>query len=364
MVDAFKIRGREISQRTVSAIRKLGVNIRIMHVCGGHQDALVRFGLDSMLADSGVEVRQGPGCPVCVTPTKEIEEVLQLARHGLVVTVFGDMMRVPGVNDTFFDARAKGADIRMVYSIDEAVAMAYKDPHKSFVFMAVGFETTAPTTAAAVIAGLPDNFTVLSSHRTVPRALRGIIESGEVALNGFIQPGHVSAIIGTRPYDFISKEFRMPQVVAGFEPMDILMATLMLAKQHKEGRAELENSYSRVVRRNGNKKALDAMGWVFEPCDMEWRGFGVIPDSGLRFRPEFEALDARKVHEYIFRTLDGVEFKDPPGCICGEVLRGVKTSRECGLFGTKCTPETPVGPCMVTGEGSCAIEYKYRRSEG
>jgi len=360
MVDAFKLRGRETALRTVEAIKGLGIRMRIMHVCGGHQDALVRFGLDSMLSDAGVDVRQGPGCPVCVTPAREIEEVLLLARHGLTVTVFGDMMRVPGKDETFFDARASGADIRMVYSVDEAMAMAQKEPHRSFVFMAVGFETTAPTTAAAVLRGLPPNMTIYASHRTVPRALRSIIESGEVALDGFIQPGHVSAVIGSRPYEFISTEFGMPQVIAGFEPLDLLMATLMLARQRAEGRSVLENSYGRVVRRDGNRKALEAMDAVFRPCDAEWRGFGLISGSGLSLDPERSDVDARKVHSYILREVVGKEFREPPGCLCGEVLRGVKTSRECHLFGSKCTPEHPIGPCMVTGEGSCAIEFKYR----
>lgn len=354
----FQFRDRDIAAKIMERLKEMELRIRIMHVCGTHQDTLVRHGLDHMLKEAGVDIRQGPGCPVCVTPSREIEECIRLARSGKRITAFGDMMRVPGPSGSLYELNAKGADVRMVYSIDDAVKMARADG-KETVFMGVGFETTAPGTAVALRSVPPENFSVLCCHRTVPPALKALVEMGEVRLDGLIQPGHVSTIIGTRPYAFLSEKYGLPQVVAGFEPLDLLMAVLMLAKQKKEGRAVVENEYSRVVREEGNPKALEALGAAFEPIDVEWRGFPTIPGSGLRIKKEYEKHDARKKFAEELADLRDAKFPEPKGCLCGEVLRGIRDPEKCPLFRRKCKPENPIGPCMVSSEGSCNILYRY-----
>lgn len=341
-------------------LEAMDLDLTLMHVCGTHQDTLMKSGLDTELLRVGVDIRQGPGCPVCVTPPKEIEEVLALARAGVTVTAFGDVMRVPGENGSLNDAKAEGADVRVVFGVDDAVALA-KRTRDEVVFMGIGFETTAPTTASALLSDPPENFSVISCHRTVPPALAAIAGMGEVRLQGMIEPGHVSAIIGTRPYEFLSKQYNMPQVVAGFEPLDMMMGVYMIARQVKEGRAEVENEYSRVVHADGNPSAVKAIDDVFEPSDVIWRGFPVIPGSGLALRRRFEERDARKRFEDVLRPVEEKEYGEVEGCRCGEMLRGILTSEECPLFGTACTPETPMGPCMVSREGSCCIAYKYRK---
>jgi len=355
----FTMNDRAMARKIIEALEKMDLDIRVMHVCGGHQDTLVRHGLDKLLFDTGVEVRPGPGCPVCVTPQREIEDAILLAENGMTVTVFGDMMRVPGQKDDLFALKSKGADVRMVYSIDDAIAIAEVDPDLNVVFMAVGFETTAPSTASALVHGVPDNFSVLNCHKLTPPAVKALIEMGEVKLDGFIQPGHVTAIIGPEAWKFISEDYNLPQVVAGFEPLDLLMATFMLAKQIKEGRAELENEYPRVVKPGGSEKGQAMMDRAFRIADVEWRGFGSIPGSGLLLSDEYKQFDARKKYEEILDQLKDVEMKEPPGCRCGEVLRGIMYPNECSLFGKVCTPRNPVGPCMVTTEGSCNIMLKY-----
>jgi hydrogenase expression/formation protein HypD len=354
----FRFRDKDSAIRIMEKLKALQIELRVMHVCGTHQDTLVRYGLEPMLREAGVEVRQGPGCPVCVTTTREIEECLALARAGKRITAFGDMMRVPAPSGSLFSLQAEGADVKMVYSAGDAVKLALADG-KETVFMGVGFETTTPGAALAVKAGAPDNFSVLSCHRTVPPALKALIQMGEVRLDGLIEPGHVSTIIGLSPYRFLSEQHHIPQVVAGFEPLDLLMAIYMLGRQKKEGRAELENEYFRVVRPEGNVRAIELLQRTFEPCDVEWRGFPVIPGSGLRFRPEFEKFDARKKYADILAPLRDRSFPEPKGCLCGEVLRGIRDPQKCPLFGRKCTPQRPIGPCMVSSEGSCNILYRY-----
>ena len=356
----FQFRDRKTAERILLKIREMHLGIRLMHVCGTHQDTLVRHGLDEMLKEAGVEIRQGPGCPVCVTTPREIEECIRLGRNGKRIAAFGDMMRVPGPSGSLFELKAKGADVRMVYSIDDAVRMARADG-KETVFMGVGFETTAPGTAVALRGGPPDNFSVLCCHRTVPPALKALVEMGEVRLDGLIEPGHVSVIIGLGPYEFLSTQHHLPQVVAGFEPLDLLTAVLMLANQKKEGRAEVENEYSRVVRPEGNQRAQAALSEVFEPCDVEWRGFPSIPGSGLRLRKGFEKWDARRKFSEDLADLKDARFPEPKGCLCGEVLRGVRDPEKCPLFRRRCKPENPIGPCMVSSEGSCNILYRLGR---
>jgi len=333
-----------------------------MHVCGTHQDTLVKHGLDVLFRKCGVDIGQGPGCPVCVTTPKEIEEMLLLARKSKIVATFGDMIQVPGEKDSLQSMKMEGWDVRTVYGIEDAVSFAEKNQDKDIVFMAVGFETTTPMTAAVLLNNPPRNFSILCCHRVIPPALKAILDMGELKLDGFIEPGHVSTIIGSKPYEFISKEYNVPQVVAGFEPLDLLMGVWMLVQQVHRGEAKVENEYMRVVKEEGNVKAQQVIDEVFEPCDVKWRGFPVIPKSGLRLRDKFERHDARKRYEDDLEELKDKEFSEPKGCRCGEVLRGLISSKECPLFGKKCVPNNPVGPCMVSIEGSCNIEYRYSKN--
>jgi hydrogenase expression/formation protein HypD len=355
----FSLKDKNLAKDIVSKIKKEKVNLKFMHVCGTHQDTLVKHGLDSLLKECGIEIGQGPGCPVCVTTPEEIEEMLLLARNGKIVTSFGDMINVPGETQSLRSMKAEGFDVRTVYGIEDAVDIAEKNKEKEVVFMAVGFETTAPTTAAVILKNPPENFSILSCHRTIPEALKAIIEMGEIKIDGLIEPGHVSTIIGSKPYEFLSKDYQVPQVIAGFEPIDILMGAWMLVKQIKNKDPKIENEYTRAVHKQGNLKAIKAMENVFESVDKKWRGFPVIKNSGLKLRSEFEKYDARKKFKDDFLEISGKQFFEPKGCRCGELLRGLLTPHECPLFGQACKPETPVGPCMVSIEGSCNIEYRY-----
>jgi hydrogenase expression/formation protein HypD len=359
----FRFRDREMAERILSSTEELDTPGRYMHVCGTHQDTLVRFGLEDRFRGVGVEIRQGPGCPVCVTSPGEIEEVFALARSGRTIAVFGDFMRIPGPTGTLFDLKAKGeVNLQIVYSVEDAVAYARDHINEELVYIGLGFETTAPTTAVALQKAQRegvDNFSVLSMHRLLPPALEAVLSLGEVKLDGLIEPGHVSTIIGTRPYLPIAEQWGIPQVVAGFEPLDLLMGVYMLTRQRAEGRAEVENQYSRVVREEGNVPAQDAMDEVFEPRSEKWRGFGLIPDSALGLREVYADHDARKGNEDLLENVWNQDYIEPPGCRCGEVLRGVLEPSECPLFGKTCTPRTPVGPCMVSREGGCTIALKY-----
>jgi hydrogenase expression/formation protein HypD len=352
----FRYRNEDLAKQILEKLKHLNLNLRLMHVCGTHQDTLVRFGLNLMLKEAGVEIRPGPGCPVCVTTAKEIEEAILLARKGKVVATFGDMFRVPGEKLSLADVKAEGFDVRVVYSITDCISLAEKT-NKDVVFFSIGFETTTPATAS-VISTRPNNFSILSAHRLIPPAMEALIRMGEMKIDGFINPGHVSTIIGEKPYEFISSRHKMPQVIAGFEPLDVLIAVYMLAMQIIRGEVRVENEYTRVVRPEGNEKARQTMNEVFEPFDTSWRGFPVIPSSGLRLKKKFEEYDARKRYEDELSTLDN-EYKEPAGCRCGEILRGLVYPDECPLFGKVCTPRHPVGPGMVSREGSCNIMLRY-----
>jgi hydrogenase expression/formation protein HypD len=271
------------------------------------------------------------------------------------------MIRVPGANYSLQQMKADGCDVRTVYGIEDAVLIAEKNSNKEVVFMAVGFETTAPTTAAVLLHNPPKNFSVLCCHRLIPPALKALLEMGETKIDGFIEPGHVSTIIGLKPYGFISETYHVPQVVAGFEPLDLLMAVWMLVQQIKDGKSMVQNEYTRAVNCEGNSKAQMALDAVFTTSNVKWRGFPVISNSGLVLKNKFSLHDARKKFENDLADLKGKEFAEPAGCMCGEVLRGLISSKECSLFGKVCTPEKPVGPCMVSGEGSCNIEYRYQK---
>jgi len=359
----FDLRDRGLTEKVLRAIKDLDQKITVMHVCGTHQDTLVRFGLEPMLKEVGVSIRQGPGCPVCVTTGREIEMAVELARKGKVIASFGDMVKVPGKDINLSEARSGGGDVRIVYSPGDSVKMARENPDREVVFLGIGFETTAPTTSALILDDkVPENLSVLSYHRTVPPALRFIAGSGEVRLDGLIEPGHVSMVIGEDPYRFLSDEFGLPQVIAGFEPLDLLMACLEIAKQKADGKGELVNLYSRVVKPEGNEAARAAMGISFEESDVPWRGFPVIPGSGLSVSSKFEDRDATKRYEDELAPVMELDILEPPGCRCGDVLRGLIDPLECPLFGKACEPRRPIGPCMVSREGSCNILYRWGRT--
>jgi len=333
--------------------------MRLMEVCGTHTVAIFRSGIRSLLPQ-GVELISGPGCPVCVTPAGEIDRAITLARRdGVILATFGDLMRVPGSSSSLQQERASGADIRIVLSPLDALQMAQDHPERAVCFFAVGFETTSPAIAAAVQEakrkGLA-NFYLLSSQRIIPPAIRALLSGGRVKIDGFILPGHVSVIIGRAPYLLISEEFGLPGVITGFEPLDILEGIYMLLRQREEGRTSIEIQYSRVVKEEGNQHALAILNAVFTPVDARWRGLGTIPESGLVLREGFSALDAAQAFDIPY-----ADKEDPPGCLCGEVLQGIHRPPDCTLFGTRCTPEEPIGPCMVSSEGSCAAYFKYGR---
>jgi hydrogenase expression/formation protein HypD len=334
--------------------------VRLMEVCGTHTVSIFRNGIRSMLPET-ITLLSGPGCPVCVTTQKEIDTFILLARmDDVIVTTFGDVMRIPGASSCLQKEHAEGRDIRPVYSAFDALKIAEKNPDKKVVFLGVGFETTAPTIAASILSarkiGL-DNFLVFSAHKRVPPALFALMENHDVHIDGFILPGHVSVIIGTRAYLPFFEKYQIPCVVSGFEPIDILQAIHTLVLQVEKGKPRLVNGYRRVVTFNGNMKAQKIMQDVFETQDAVWRGIGTIPESGLRIREEFANFDAARMLE-----LEIPEPGIPKDCACGEILTGIKIPPECPLYETVCTPINPVGPCMVSGEGTCAAYYRYQRT--
>jgi hydrogenase expression/formation protein HypD len=322
-------------------------DMRIMEVCGTHTMSIHRYGIKSMLP-KGIKLLSGPGCPVCVTSSRDINGMIACSKlKGTIIATFGDMLRVPGSDSSLEKERARGADVRIVYSPMDAVQLA-ENTDKRVIFLGVGFETTAPTVAQA-IKEAPENFFVYSAHKVVPPALRVLLE-GDNRIDGFLLPGHVCTVTGTEGYEFVPREYKVPCVVSGFEPVDILASILMLVRQ--EGKAEVEIEYKRSVRREGNPKAIKVMREVFETCDSVWRGIGAIKNSGLRIREEFRDRDIRDMVEV-------PETREPEGCRCGEVLQGLIEPTECALFSNGCTPDEPVGPCMVSSEGTCAAYYKY-----
>ena len=346
----------------VSQITELagGDHLKLMEVCGGHTHTIYRHGIEHILP-AGVELVHGPGCPVCVIPMGRIDDAIAVAEApGVIFTSFGDMMRVPGSSGNLLEAKARGADVRFVYSPLDALRIASENPDRQVVFFAVGFETTAPSTALTVLQARErhvTNFSVFSNHVTIVPPIKAILESPDLRLDGFIGPGHVSTVIGQRPYRFIPTHYGKPVVTAGFEPLDILQAIAMLLTQIRQGRCEVENQYTRVVRDEGNPRALDLLAQVFElRPHFEWRGLGFISQSALALRPEFAELDAELRYQ-----VPGVRVADPKACQCGEVLKGVIKPWECKVFGTACTPETPIGTCMVSSEGACAAYYNYGR---
>jgi hydrogenase expression/formation protein HypD len=327
-----------------------------MEVCGGHTAAIHRFGIPSLLP-LHVRLLSGPGCPVCVTPSGYIDTIMALSSdRSVVMTLFGDLMRVPGTHGSPAEAKASGADIRVVLSADEALGLAVSNPGRKIIFAAIGFETTAPGTAVTVMKAEREgisNFFVLGAHKVMPPAMEMIIRDG-TAVDGFICPGHVAVITGSSAFEFIAGKYRRACAVAGFEPADILMAVLMLIRQVNSGTPRVEIQYRRAVSREGNIRAQGFMGEVFEPCDSEWRGLGIIPSGGLGLRERFRRFDAGVMCHVTVPEASAAE-----GCICGDILRGVKIPTDCPLFDNACRPEHPHGACMVSDEGSCNTYYKY-----
>ncbi len=333
---------------------------KFMEVCGGHTHAIYRHGIEALLPES-IELVHGPGCPVCVIPMGRVDDAISIAStDGVTMCCFGDMLRVPGGTSTLLEAKARGADVRVVYSPLDALALAEREPDRSVVFLAVGFETTAPSTAATLLQARErnvTNFTVFSNHVTIVPPLKAILDSPGFDLDGFVGPGHVSTVIGTRPYQFVASQYGKPIVTAGFEPVDILQAVAMLLRQLAEGRCEVENQYRRVVPDAGNPKALELLQQVFVVRPhFEWRGLGFIAQSALALGQSFADWDAELRY-----AVPGVRVADPKACQCGEVLKGALRPWECKVFGTACTPETPIGTCMVSSEGACAAYYNYGR---
>ncbi len=350
-------RNKEIAQKILRQVKSLSKKkINLMEVCGTHTVNIFRNGIKKMLP-TNINLISGPGCPVCVTPIRYIDEIIALSRESdFIITTFGDMIKVPGSTSTLEKEKANGSDIRVVYSTLDALEVARNNPSKKIVFMGVGFETTSPTIASAVLKAQKDeinNFTVLSVAKIISPAMKALLDGKEVNIDGFICPGHVSAIIGSKPYNFITTQYKVPCVICGFEPLDILQSIYMLVKQIEDGRAEVEIQYERVVKPEGNKIALDKIKEVFKVVNSDWRGIGNIPLSGLEIKDKYGKFSARKFEVEIEET------KESRGCRCGEVLRGVITPHECPLFRGVCTPENPQGACMVSTEGTCAAYYKY-----
>ncbi|MCB0828335.1 MAG: hydrogenase formation protein HypD [Solirubrobacterales bacterium] len=347
----------------IAGLVEPGRHYKLMEVCGGQTHTIVRWSLPELLP-AGVELVHGPGCPVCVIPMGRQDDAIAIAeRPGVIFTTFGDMMRVPSSNGSLLDAKARGADVRMVYSPLDALKVARENPDREVVFFAIGFETTAPSTALTLRRARSErvgNFSVFCNHVTIIPAIKAILDSPDLRLDGFIGPGHVSTVIGLNPYRFIARDHGKPVVVSGFEPLDVLQGTQMVMRQLAEGRSEVENQYLRVVREQGNPLALEAIAETMElRSTFEWRGLGFISQSALKLRPAYAEFDAERRFE-----VPGVRVADPKACQCGEVLKGVIRPWECKVFGTACTPERPIGTCMVSSEGACAAYYNYGRHAG
>ncbi len=332
--------------------------LQLMEFCGGHTHTIFRYGIEQMLPDA-IELVHGPGCPVCVLPMGRVDDCVALAeRPDVIFTTFGDAMRVPGSRKSLLQAKADGADVRMVYSPMDALALARKHPNRQVIFFALGFETTMPSTALTVLQaereGL-DNFSLFCNHITTVPTIKAILDSPDMQIDGFLAPGHVSMVVGEKPFHFVAEDYGKPIVITGFEPLDILHSLWMLLRQLAEGRCEVENQYARVVRAEGNRAGLEAIARVFELREFfEWRGLGSIDHSGVRIRDEYARFDAERKF-----AVPNIRIADPKSCQCGEVLKGVIKPWECKVFGTTCTPETPMGALMVSSEGACAAYYNF-----
>jgi hydrogenase expression/formation protein HypD len=355
-IDEF--RSKEIAEGLIQRIRKTSTRpIRLMEVCGTHTVSIFRYGIRGLLPGH-ITLLSGPGCPVCVTPNKDIDLAIALSRQkDVIIATFGDMMRVPGSTSSLQKEKADGRDIRIVYSSLEALKIAKESLGKKVVFLAIGFETTSPTIAVAAIRSREEkirNLFFLDSQKRVPPALRALLQSKQLGIDGFILPGHVSTIIGTRPYQFISKEFGRPAVITGFEPLDILQGISMLVDQIEANRPHVEIQYRRVVHAEGNPTALSKIYEVFEEDEGNWRGIGLIPNSGYHFKESYNEMDVKNFDVEVEPP------KEHPECLCGEVLQGIRTPLQCSLFKVVCHPENPIGPCMVSIEGTCHTYFNFQ----
>ena len=359
-VDEF--RNGNLARRMATEITNIskGQKFKFMEVCGGHTHTIFKHGIEDILPEN-IELIHGPGCPVCVLPMGRIDDAIAIAKtEGTIFTTFGDMMRVPGSQGSLLDVKAEGADVRFIYSPLDALKIARQNPKKEVVFFAIGFETTAPSTAVTLLQAKNEdiqNFSVFCNHVTIIPTIKAILDSPDLRLDGFIGPGHVSMVIGLRTYQFIARDYQKPVVISGFEPLDIIQSILMLLKQYQTGQVVVENQYKRVVRPEGNLKSLEVMTQTMELRPyFEWRGLGFITHSALKIRSDFAQWDAEERFE-----VPGLQVADPKACQCGEVLKGVIKPWECKVFGTACTPETPIGSCMVSPEGACAAYFNYGR---
>jgi hydrogenase expression/formation protein HypD len=358
-----EFRSSELGEGLVSRIQQRSKKrARFMEFCGGHTVTIFRYGIRQLLPPT-IEMVSGPGCPICVTANADLDKAIALSKvPGVIVATFGDMLKVPGSYSSLEKAKAEGAEVQTVYSAMDALDIAQANPKKSVVFLGIGFETTAPTIAASILqAGEKGikNYYVLSLHKVCPPVIKALLDSGEVELQGLVCPGHVSAVIGSHPWEFIANEYNIPCVISGFEPLDILQCVEMLVEQAEKGESRVEIAYRRGVKPEGNQIALKLMESVFEPSPARWRGMGEIAQSGLKIKAEYKSFDAEIAFD--IKTEPAVEHE---GCICGEILRGVKTPADCKLFAKACTPENPIGPCMVSAEGSCSAYYLYGGERG
>jgi len=348
---------QEESKRLLEYIKKLApkYKVKFTHVCGTHEQVLSQYGIRSLLPKT-IQLIAGPGCPVCVVPAQDIDEAIELAfQKDVIVTTFGDMSKVPASRLSLFQSRTEGADVRIVYSPLDAIKIAEENPQKEVVFFAVGFETTIAPIAAELLHNPPENFSVLCSHRLIPPAMHLLMGIGELQIDGFICPGHVATIIGVKPFELITQAYRLPTVVCGFEPVDMLMTIAILLKQLREDKPKAVNQYTRYVKYEGNLKAQKIIAQLYRPYSAQWRGIGRVRDGGYELRDEFEHLNARK--KFNLKPKKGIDIK--PGCICHLVVLGKETPDRCHLFGKECTPNHPYGPCMVSREGTCNIWHKY-----
>ena len=357
------LRSKEFTDKITKAITKiikdLNKPIKIMHVCGTHEHTISKYGLRTLLPKE-LEILSGPGCPVCVCPAADIDKAIEIGkRDNTIITTFGDMIRVPATNLSLAELKAKGADIRIVYGPHDAIKIANENPNKEVIFFAIGFETTAPLIGYEIQNGPPSNFSVICAYKLIPAALELLISQSQLNIDGFISPGHVSAIIGLQPFKIFSDAYKVPNVIAGFEPNDVLLSILMLLQQIKNKKSETLNEYSRVVKPEGNKVAQEIMDDVFQSVSSPWRGIGRILDGGLAIRDKYEKFDADKKFNIKIKKSQDI----PPGCSCHLVMVGKLYPHECKLFRKECTPLNPIGPCMVSMEGTCSIYYKYHQEK-
>lgn len=358
------LRSKEFTQKITKSINQLteeiGRNVKFMHVCGTHEHTISKNGLRTLLPDE-IEIISGPGCPVCICPAADIDKAVELGkRKDTIITTFGDMIRVPATNISLAELKAKGADVRIVYGPNDAVKISRENPNKEVVFFAIGFETTVPTIGFELKNSPPDNFSIICAHKLIPAALELLMGIDRLNIDGFISPGHVATIIGLQPFKIFSDAYQVPNVIAGFEPNDVLLGILMLLQQVKNKKHETLNEYSRVVKPDGNPIAKKIIDEIFEPISSPWRGIGRVLDGGLAIRKEFEQYDADKKFDIEIEHSQDI----PPGCSCHLVMTGKIYPHQCALFRKKCTPLNPIGPCMVSQEGTCSIYYKYHQSDG